>query len=176
MCRQSVRAALLGRCQMKSVKILFSLIVILLLFIAGCKKEKGDFIRTGDGKKSGEESGLIKNGSKSGTYDKKYLGSYRLRITGFTGVLKLYEEDDALKGTIQFSSWGRGKEQPLKKVRITGEKIYFIRSVSTRRELEEFGGSRYFKQEFYGSFSGDGSRVKGYFKDSGAQNSWDGRK
>jgi len=165
---------------MKRVKTISALLCISTFLVAafqiGCKREEGSQVKANGSSTSKKISISGETGQKSGTYDEKYLGTYRVRMTGFTGELKIFSDNGILKGSIQFSTWGRGKQQPLKKVSIQGRKIYFIRSASTRKELEEFGGSRYFKQVFYGQFSEDGSSIKGYFKDSGAQNSWDGRK
>lgn len=165
---------------MKRIKTISALICVSVFLISaaqiGCKREKGNQVKTNGSTSSVKPSENDETGQKSGTYEKKYLGTYRLRMTGFTGELIIFSDNGILKGSIQFSAWGRGKKQPLKKVSIKGRKMYFIRSISTKKEIEEFGGSRYFKQDFYGTFSEDGSTIKGYFKDSGAQNSWDGRK
>jgi|GEM_PF-2889746 len=165
---------------MKRIKAVSTLICVLVFLLSvaqiGCKREEGSQVKTNGSTSSVKPSESDETGQKIGTYEKKYLGTYRIRMTGFTGKLIIFSDKGILKGSIEFSAWGQGKTQPLKKVSIKGRKMYFIRSVSTRKEIEEFGGSRYFKQEFYGTFSEDGSTIKGYFKDSGAQNSWDGRK
>lgn len=165
---------------MERVKTISALICMSAFLVSavqiGCKREEGSQVKTNGSSTSEKVSISDEAGQKSGSYDEKYLGTYRVRMTGFTGELKIFSDDGILKGSIQFSAWGRGKQQPLKKVSIKGRKIYFIRSASTRKEVEEFGGNRYYKQEFYGQFREDGISIKGYFKDSGAQNSWDGRK
>ncbi len=163
--------------KIKIIPILISLVMFLVSAVqVGCNRDEGSQLKTNESITSLKPSGDNETGQKSGSYDKKYLGSYRIRLTGFTGKLIVFSDDGILKGSIQFTSWGKGKKQPLKKVSIKGRKIYFIRSVSTKKELEEFGGSRYFEQVFFGEFSDDGKTIKGYFKDSGGQNSWDGRK
>ncbi len=68
--------------------------------------------------------------------------------------------------------WGTGKAEPLKKLSVKDGKIYFERSVETAEELRKYGGARYFRQKYYGSFSRDGSEIRGEFTDSGAVANW----
>ncbi len=148
--------------------IISSFIIISMTF-SGCTKKEGGSIRIPEKDDNAEGRKVTKENSK-------FLGKYSIRMTGFIGDLTISNDGGKLKGEIRFANWGGGQSQVLKKMSITGSKIYFVRSISTKEELVRFGGKRFFKQEFHGQFSSDGSVVKGYFKDSGGQNSWEGKR
>lgn len=104
----------------------------------------------------------------------KFAGTYNVNLPGYTGILTLNYDKKLRKytGEIYFPGWGKGNPQPLKKLSIKDEKIYFERSVETTIELREYGGSRYFRQKYYGKFSHDRSEISGEFIDSGAVSNW----
>jgi hypothetical protein len=119
----------------------------------------------------------IKENKETGVIEYKfYVGSYRLKMSGFTGVLNITFTEGAYQGTIYFENWGNKTPQPLKNLKIREKKIYFIRSITTEEEKIKFGSSRYFQQTYYGLFSDDGMMIRGYYNDSGAENKWEARR
>ncbi len=155
-------------------------LLFLVMAAGSCKsvdKEKTSGKEEGARKETmKEERAQLKEGRRVTSENKRYIGRYQIRMTGFQGDLVIQNRGGVFAGTIRFDNWGKGQAQALKNVIITGRKIYFIRSITTGEELEKFGAKRYFQQEFYGRFSEDGRLVRGYFKDSGGQNSWEGRR
>jgi len=171
---------------------LFFLMMAAILFTGGpmCKK---DMVTTAPTEKKEEKNGsMIKdreedrhiegktaketireNKETDGVEYKFYVGSYRLKMSGFTGVLNITFTEGVYKGTIQFENWGNNTPQPLKNLKIREKKIYFIRSITTEDEKIKFGSSRFFQQTYYGLFSDDGMMIRGYYNDSGAENKWE---
>jgi hypothetical protein len=160
---------------MKNQKFLSRLIILLgatgILIIGSCAKKA---VRT-DYKKT------INSDDKTAAIPEKILnftGKYSVDLPGYKGVLTLKYNGKLKKytGEISFTGWGEGKAQPLKKLSIKGDKIYFERSIETAAELREFGGMRYFRQKYYGRFSRDRTEIKGEFHDSGAVYNWRARR
>lgn len=114
---------------------------------------------------------VIKNTAKKGDIQ-KFLGTYRLNVTGFMGTLDIFKIKDRFGGTISFDKWGYGKKQILKDVKINEGRIYFVRSLTTTEEMKKYNSTRFFTQKFYGSYSKDGKYIKGYYRDAGTQHSW----
>jgi len=106
----------------------------------------------------------------------RYTGKYRIRFSGITGILIIEYREKRFHGTLQFTTWGRGLQHPLKELVIKDNKIFFIRSITTPEELQKYGSGRYFKQKYSGKFSPDFRVIKGYFVDVGAEVLWEARK
>ncbi|MDY6967284.1 MAG: hypothetical protein SVR08_01325 [Spirochaetota bacterium] len=107
---------------------------------------------------------------------KKYLGEYRINVYGYKGVFKLNIINGKLSGTIRFLSWGKGVEEKLKNLKIQNSKISFIRSISTQKDKDRIGATRFLYQRFFGKFSKDGDSIQGYYEDSGSQNTWQAKR
>ncbi len=154
------------------VQKVFTGFITLLIFtgftvVTGCSKK---IVRTGSGKTVDAAGNTVTSPEEI----LKYTGTYRVELPGYKGILTLRYNRESGKSTgeILFPGWGTGKPQPLKKLSIKDDRIYFERSVETAAELREYGGSRYFRQKYYGKFSRDRSEVKGEFTDSGAVYNW----
>ncbi len=102
----------------------------------------------------------------------KGTGRFKFSMSGYRGELVLSEKAGVISGTLKFHNWGNGVPHPLKDVRLNGNRIFFKRSMETREELKKYGGRTLFKQKFYGIFSPDFSRIKGYYQYLGAQDNW----
>ena len=111
------------------------------------------------------ESGITDAVSHSGTFDIK-MGDYKGEI--FIGIA-----DGSFYGTILFYNWGNGTPQPLRNLKVNDDRIYFIRSITSREEIERYGGTATFTQEFYGIFSKDREIIRGYYRYAGTQDSWE---
>jgi len=112
-----------------------------------------------------KDSGITDTENHTGTFEVK-MGAYKGEV--FIGVA-----DNAFYGTILFYNWGNGTPQPLKNLKVNEDRIYFIRSLTTREEIEKYGGTAAFKQEFYGIFSKDRKIIRGYYRYAGTQDSWE---
>ena len=120
----------------------------------------------------------IENSNNSSTVDKIYpsSGDYAIKISNFKGVFVIKEVDGQRVGYIKFNGWGTGKFQMVKDLRINGDDIYFVRSITTNDELKKYGGTRFFTHKYYGKFSKDRMVLKGYFRDGASQTNWVARK
>ncbi|MBP9042075.1 MAG: hypothetical protein KBG49_01150 [Spirochaetes bacterium] len=101
-----------------------------------------------------------------------YTGSFEITMSGYKGEIFIGIKDGAFYGTIKFYNWGNGVPQPLKSLRVNEDKIYFIRSITTREELIKYGGTDFFTQEFYGIISKDRKIIRGYYRYAGTQDNW----
>jgi len=101
-----------------------------------------------------------------------HTGIYALIMSGYKGEINIEFQDGKFTGTIKFFNWGNGVPQPLTDLRITGNKIYFKRIIRTREDLIKYGGTAYFEQDFYGIFSEDKKKIKGYYRYAGTQDGW----
>jgi|GEM_PF-815445 len=180
-----------------------ALMALFLTLSCSAKKEKGSnvagttkviekhTIEKTDGKSGGknQNGNVVKNGSESGGITENkgnstngdgvkatFQGDFHFSMSGYKGVLSLKEADGKVSGTLKFNNWGNGVPQPLKKLSIKGDRIYFERSMQTREELSKYGGRAYFKQDFYGIFSSDFSNIKGYYRYLGAQDNWEAKR
>lgn len=167
---------------MKKNKLLLLMILILPFFLFCSKKNISDTNSQIENKQpltenndkttipgnTVKESGVTDIKNRTGTFE-VYMGSYK-------GELLIAVKDGRFYGTLKFSNWGNGTPQPLKDLRINNDRIYFVRSITTRDELKIYGGTAFFTQEFYGIFSSDGSLVRGYYRYLGAQDNWEARR
>jgi len=112
-----------------------------------------------------KESGITDTENHTGTFEVK-MGAYKGEI--FIGIT-----DGAFYGTILFHNWGNRTPQPLKNLKVNEDRIYFIRSITTREEIEKYGGTATFTQDFYGIFSKDKKIIRGYYRYAGTQDSWE---
>lgn len=164
----------------------YSSIIILILTLAlfaACSKKGliensistgGDFIPA-----DSAEVVLIPGNSviDSGVEDlKTATGTFNVTMGPYRGELATYVKDGRFYGTLKFYNWGNGTPQPLKNLRINNNRIYFVRSITTKDELERYGGTAYFTQEFFGIFSADGNLIRGYYRYLGAQDNWEAKR
>ena len=111
-------------------------------------------------------------GKKSRLPSAKFLGKYYINVSGFKGVLHFGIKNGQLVGAIRFPNWANGAIEYLKKIRINGHRLRFIRSVSTPKEKKRIGVSRYFVQKYFGKYSKKGRCIHGYFLDGGSEYTW----
>jgi hypothetical protein len=173
-----------GWITMKNLKNITTLIylpfTVSLILLGGCSKK---MLKTDAVKNNVSKDAAVKDrdtGKDKSVPDSvlKFTGSYSLVLPGFKGMLTL-KYDRALGkyyGKIFFIGLSKSIPQPLKKLSIKDDKIYFERSVESAEELRKYGGSRYYRQKYYGKFSDDGSEIKGDFYDSGAVSNWRARR
>ncbi len=101
-----------------------------------------------------------------------HTGVFELTMSGYKGEMIIEYSEEKLSGTIKFFNWGNGTPQPLTDLRITENKIYFKRIIRTKEDLVNYGGTAYFEQDFYGIFSEDKKKIKGYYRYAGTQDGW----
>ena len=130
-----------------------------------------DFSKTKNGE---SKSRIIIKDKETGEtiYVNKVTGLFKMRIADITGILKILYKDNRFQGTLLFKKLGKGKPYLLKNLKVNNKKIYFVRSVTTKEELEKHGLSSYFKQEFHGIFSNDSKRIKGFYNQTGVIIRW----
>ncbi len=131
-------------------------------------------------KKNGAVKGQVLIDSKKSTVTAQKafpgVGQFKFSMSGYKGELVLSEKEGVVSGTLKFHNWGNGVPQPLKAIKLNGNRIFFERSMETREELKRYGGRTFFKQKFYGIFSPDFSKIKGYYRYLGAQDNWNANK
>jgi len=155
------------------------LLVIPLSFLLLCSKKQ---IQTHDnpnqvGNKEENRSMPGNAVNESGVSDINIItGTFNVAMGTYKGELELKVKDGRFYGTLKFNNWGNGTPQPLKNLRINNDRIYFVRSITTKDELTLYGGTAFFTQEFYGIFSSDGSLIRGYYRYLGAQDNWEARR
>ena len=114
--------------------------------------------------------------TSDGTVPPEFLGSYSIVAAAHRGYLYLWSRDGRVFGTIRFPNWARGKVEYLKGVRISGNNIRFVRSVTTRKEQIRIGSSTYFTQVYYGKYYSKGRLIKGYYTRDGHRGLWEAHK
>jgi len=105
-----------------------------------------------------------------------FLGIYKLIQVGFTGFINFSFDHGVFSGTIKFNDWGTSLPEKLKDISIKGNKIYFVRSITTKQEQSKYGSKRFFRHKYYGEFTDGGSKIRGYFVTSGAERKWEAEK
>lgn len=155
--------------------------LLLCLSVYGCAKKNiadnlSGTISQDNASGSLEHKEIIKGNSvkESGINDpQNHIGSFGVSMSGYKGEIFIGMADGMFYGTIMFYNWGNGTPQPLKELRVNEDRVYFIRSITTKEELEKYGGTAIFTQEFYGIYSKDRKIIRGYYKYAGTQDSWE---
>lgn len=159
-------------------------VLILLLFCSGCLKKNiaDDKSSTASHDNTSgiitpvEDKSIIKGNSvaDSGIDDTAdHIGIFSVTMSGYHGEIFIGVADGMFYGTIKFSNWGNGTPQPLKDLKVNEDRVYFIRSITSREEIEKYGGTAMFTQEFYGIYSKDRKIIRGYYRYAGTQDSWE---
>lgn len=91
------------------------------------------------------------------------LGKFKINVQGHEGTLVLYEKEGKIYGTVRFPGWANGATEYLKSIKITGDKISFVRSATTTKEMRRLGANNLFTQRFSGTYSRSGKRIWGQF-------------
>ncbi len=112
----------------------------------------------------------------TGDYPSGYLGTYAVNASGHRGYLLIQYKNDRLYGTIRFPKWAKGAYEPCKGIRITGNRIYFTRSVTSVRELRRVGATTYFTQQYSGTYYNNGKYIKGFYLRDGGKFMWEATK
>jgi hypothetical protein len=107
-----------------------------------------------------------------GTFETRYLGKYKIDVSGNIGYLYLGMKNGKIVGSVRFPDWANGAFEPLKNPWINKGKIGFIRSVETIEELKKVGSRGYFTQEFHGEYKENGNVIQGYYLNRGANMMW----
>ena len=144
------------------------LLLIILLFSYGCAKknitDEAGIITSQDEtsvnveQHNNDGTGIIKGNSikDSGITDAaNHTGTFDVKMGAYKGEIFIGVADGAFYGTILFYNWGNGVPQPLKNLKVNEDRIYFIRSLTTKEEIDKYGGTAAFTQDFYGIFSKD---------------------
>lgn len=113
---------------------------------------------------------------ETGTVPKKYLGKYKINLSGHEGYLIIRQKRGKLYATCRFPRWAKGALETLKRVRVRKNRIYFTRSVRTAKELRRIGANNYFVQKFKGEYIENGTMIVGKFTNRGAEQSWEAYK
>ncbi len=109
--------------------------------------------------------------------NRKYLGTYTIRLQGHLGTMRLYIKKKRLRGYVKFHTWGKRAYEPLKKVSIKGNRIFFIRSANSSKAIKRIGANVFFTQNFTGNFNSRGTTLKGYMKNNrGERHIWEAKK
>lgn len=102
-----------------------------------------------------------------------YFGMYALNAAGNVGYLYLGIQNGVIYGFIRFPQWANGVPEPLKGLMIIGNRIQFVRSVTTPEELRRVGANAYFIQNYYGEYKQGGDVIQGYYDVAGNRKMWD---
>lgn len=159
----------------------FLLVLVILLSSYGCATRKivvEPVNKASQDSTSGNlnQNEIIKgNDVKGSGIDdvENHIGLFDVTMSGYKGEIFIGVADGTFYGTIKFYNWGNGTPQPLKDLRVNEDRVYFIRSITTREELEKYGGTDTFTQEFYGIYSKDRKMIRGYYRYAGTQDSWE---
>ena len=130
--------------------------------------------------KNGDESDLEKAGNESKATireltmdEKRFLGKYRIQVSGHTGDLILYKTRTGyLGGAIRFQTWGNRQLEYLKGIYVRKNRIYFIRSCAGA-ECGRIGAGSPFRQVYTGDMSLDGRKIEGNYKGGQNASRWD---
>ena len=101
-----------------------------------------------------------------------HLGNFRIDAAGNEGFLYLRAKERVPFGSIRFPGWGNGAFEPLKGLRIAGDRIRFIRSVTTPEEMRKTGAQAAFVQEYFGAYREGGNVIEGHYRVRGRLKSW----
>ena len=104
---------------------------------------------------------------------KRMLGLYKISASGHRGFLKIWKYKGRLYGSIRFPNWAKGVTEYLKGVHIKNNKLFFVRSITTSKELRRIGATSYFSQSYYGTYSNTGNFIKGFYVKKGAKFLWE---
>lgn len=103
----------------------------------------------------------------------EFLGSYKIELQGYDGILYLGVSKEKVYGTVRFPKWAKGARETLRGVRINSGGIKFTRSASTPAEMKRLGANYLFRQKFTGTYGSSGRIIKGYMiNDRGERHEW----
>lgn len=127
-----------------------------------------------------QKKGLGGNESESGSEfippPKEYLGVYDVRVSGHKGILYLRIRNNKLKGTLRFPKWAKGSWERCKSIKIRGNSLFFIRSVTSPKERKRVGAPHFFKQVYRARFYKKGKKIVGTYSLGKERTSWEGKK
>ncbi|TGK09065.1 hypothetical protein EHO60_13690 [Leptospira fletcheri] len=102
--------------------------------------------------------------------EKAFIGTYKLQIGMHKGVLILFpRKTGGIGGTLRFTNWGKGANEFLSQVRITGKSIRFVRSCTGVR-CSEIGSNVPFQQTYIGDL--DGKKIQGPYQGTNSSGRW----
>ena len=105
--------------------------------------------------------------------ERKFLGTYRADVSDHKAILIFYRKRRGhLGASIRFLSWGRGKVEYLKNVRVERNSIYFLRSCRAKL-CRHIGATTNISQRFRGEISADGIKIEGYYKGGESDTRWE---
>ncbi len=167
-------------------------VVLIIAFASGCAKKNitGEVVEIIPDNGSPEKVTLPENKEKIIIENKEiikgnsvaesgidnienYTGTFNVAMSGYKGEVFIGVADGAFFGTIRFFNWGNGTPEPLKNLKVNDDRIYFVRSILTKEEIERYGGTATFTQEFFGIFSKDKHLIRGYYRYVGTQDNWE---
>ncbi len=105
--------------------------------------------------------------------EKAFLGRYRLKTNSYRGLLYIYRNRKGrLSASLRFTNWGKQVMEFLRRVRVRGRRISFLRSCSAK-SCARIGSGRNLRQEFYGLLSKDRRKITGKYTGGQSGSFWE---
>ncbi|EPG65879.1 LIC20036 family protein [Leptospira wolffii] len=102
--------------------------------------------------------------------EKAFVGTYKLQVGVHKGALSIFpRKTGGIGATMRFTNWGRGSNEILTGVRVSGKSIRFIRSCSGSR-CSEIGSNTPFTQTYTGDL--DGKKILGAYQGTNSSGRW----
>ncbi|PJZ70728.1 hypothetical protein CH373_07335 [Leptospira perolatii] len=102
--------------------------------------------------------------------EKAFVGTYKLQVGSHKGILILFpRKSGGIGGTIRFTNWGKGANEILSGLRISGKQIRFIRSCSGQR-CAEIGSTVPFQQTYSGEL--ESRKIQGAYQGTNSSGRW----
>lgn len=104
--------------------------------------------------------------------EKRFLGSYSANVSGHRAVLLIYQTRNGYPGaSMQFTTWGKGVREYMKRVRVNGNRITFLRSCSGI-ECAKIGTNSPIRQIYTGYLSNNGRSITGTYRGGRNDSKW----
>ncbi|MEI1279437.1 hypothetical protein V6Z05_14000 [Leptospira venezuelensis] len=102
--------------------------------------------------------------------EKSFVGTYKIQIGIHKGVLSIFpRKTGGIGATLRFTNWGKGSNEILTGIRVTGKSIRFVRSCAGAR-CSEIGSNVPFTQTYTGDL--DGKKIQGAYQGTNSSGRW----
>nr|WP_210410882.1 hypothetical protein [Leptospira sarikeiensis] len=102
--------------------------------------------------------------------EKPFVGTYKLQVGVHKGILSIFpRKTGGIGATLRFTNWGKGSNEILLGVKVTGKTIKFVRSCSGAR-CSEIGSNVPFNQTYTGDL--DGKKISGVYQGTNSSGRW----
>ncbi|TGK01959.1 hypothetical protein EHQ53_14570 [Leptospira langatensis] len=102
--------------------------------------------------------------------EKSFVGTYKLQVGIHKGVLSIFpRKTGGIGASLRFTNWGKGTNEYLTGIKVTGKSIRFVRSCSGAK-CSEIGSSTPFTQTYTGDL--DGKKIQGAYQGSNSSGRW----